>query len=118
MSYTTKKEYVQLIKKFLKPLKKHMGIHGLELGSSSACYSDKTAQAEGFLRVLWGIAPLAAGGEDCDDWIKLYNDHFEKCTDRTLEDYWGDCGIGDQLFVEMTPLLMLFCLQKINFGHL
>ena len=57
MSYTTKKEYVQLIKKFLKPLKKHMGIHGLELGSSSARYSDKTAQAEGFLRVLWGIAP-------------------------------------------------------------
>lgn len=104
MSYAAKKDYLQLFDKLTAPLKDCLSIYGFKLGSSAACYSDKTAQAEGFLRMLWGLVPVVAGSGGYDEWIKIYNEHFERCTDSSLEDYWGDCGTGDQLFVEMTPI--------------
>ena len=48
----------------LAPLADHYlpGSTGLHLGNASAHYSSRTAAFEGWSRMLWGLAPLLAGG--------------------------------------------------------
>ena len=115
MSYVTKKDYAQLFVDLAKPLERHLGLYGFEIGSSAAVYSGKTANIEGFLRVLWGLVPFAAGHNDgWESWVKLYNKRFQLGTDSKLDFYWGECEEGDQLFVEMTPIAygILFAKDK------
>lgn len=73
------------------------------VGESGANYSHKTAWIEGFLRPLFGLVPLTAGGFQSDLW-ELYRDRIKRGTDPESEEYWGELKGKDQKIVEMASL--------------
>jgi hypothetical protein len=83
----------------LKPLfsKENANIH---IGNTSAGYPDYVAGMEGFSRVLWGLAPLSAGGAESDLW-ETYLQGIKNGTNPSHEEYWGIINDYDQRMVEM-----------------
>ena len=75
----------------------------LNAGESSAKYPHKTAWIEGFLRPLFGLVPLSAGGTKTGLW-KDYLEGIKNGTDPDNPEYWGDLDGKDQKIVEMTTL--------------
>ena len=104
----TKKDLVEAFKSILQPLKGYYTPckAGLRLGSFSASYSDEIADMEGFCRVLWGLAPLWAGGEDCEGFAEIYRAGIISGTDPESPKYWGEVPkvSCDQRIVEMAAL--------------
>ena len=104
----TKKDLVEAFKSILQPLKGYYTSckAGLRLGSFSASYSDEIADMEGFCRVLWGLAPLWAGGEDCEGFAEIYRAGIISGTDPESPEYWGEVPkvSCDQRIVEMAAL--------------
>lgn len=75
------------------------GKAGLAIGNTGASYPEETARFEGFSRILWGLAPLLAGGGRSD----LWKDHLQGIKNGTNpehEEYWGDFRDFDQKLVE------------------
>ncbi|HZG13845.1 MAG TPA: DUF2264 domain-containing protein [Candidatus Bathyarchaeia archaeon] len=72
----------------------------IELGSTGTSYTKAVAGLEGFSRVLWGMAPLLAGGEDSALWSTCLQG-IKNGTDPTHEEYWGEITDYDQRAVEM-----------------
>ena len=72
----------------------------LNAGESGARYSHKTAWMEGFLRPLFGLAPLGAGGFRTDLW-EIYLEGIKNGTDPGCSEYWGRLEGKDQKIVEM-----------------
>jgi hypothetical protein len=87
------------------PLKPYFteGRAGFQLGNTSASYPDYIASMEGFSRVLWGLAPLAAGGRDSELW-ESFAQGVKNGTNPEHEEYWGDVNHYDQRLVEMAAL--------------
>lgn len=75
----------------------------LNAGESAAKYPHKTAWIEGFLRPLFGLVPLSAGGYETGLW-KDYLEGIKNGTDPASPEYWGDLDGKDQKIVEMTTL--------------
>lgn len=75
----------------------------LNAGESSAKYPHKTAWIEGFLRPLFGLVPLSAGGRKTALW-EDYRMGIKNGTDPDSPEYWGDLDGKDQKIVEMTTL--------------
>lgn len=92
-----KKAFTQLCDP-LKPLYTK-GKAGLDIGRTGASYPDSTAQFEGFSRVLWGLAPLLAAGDDSDLW-ESHLQGIKNGTNPESEEYWGDMHDFDQKLVE------------------
>ncbi len=97
------KEDVQLaVMQICDPLKSFYseGRAHISIGSTGAAYSDAVAQMEGFSRVLWGLAPLLAGGEAYDLW-DLQLEGIKNGTNPDHHEYWGNLQDYDQRIVEM-----------------
>lgn len=75
----------------------------LNAGESGARYSHKTAWTEGFLRPLFGLVPLSAGGSGTDLW-EIYLEGIKNGTDPASAEYWGEVKGKDQKIVEMAAL--------------
>lgn len=104
----TKKNFADALRGIILPLKNYYtpGNAGIKLGNFEASYSDKTAQMEAFSRVLWGLAPLWGGGEECPEFDELYRRGIINGTDPESDEYWGDVPgpSGDQRIVEMAAI--------------
>lgn len=78
------------------------GAH-LHIGNTSAGYSDNVAEMEGFSRVLWGLAPLTAGGKESKLW-EIYINGIKNGTNPEHKEYWGEVRDYDQRLVEMAAM--------------
>ncbi len=103
--FATKKDYQEALEEMCLPLKKYYspGKALLMIGQTGTHYGVRTAQLEGFARVLWGLVPLwYGGGASClDEWITEGIRHGVNPEDA---EYWGDYTDGEQAYVEMAPL--------------
>ncbi|WP_117168660.1 DUF2264 domain-containing protein [Paraliobacillus sediminis] len=92
----------QAVKQICNPLKPFYseGSARLRIGNTSAAYPDAIAEVEGFSRVLWGLAPLIAGGDDYDLW-DLQLEGIINGTNPLHPEYWGEISDYDQRIVEM-----------------
>jgi hypothetical protein len=95
------------LKDLLTPLESRYaeGNAGYELGAFGTTYSPRTASMEGWSRVLWGIAPLLAGGGDFPA-EAAHLEGLRRGTDPADEAYWGVPGDSDQLLVEMAAIAL------------
>ena len=69
-----KKYFTDLLEKLVLPLKEHYSEEcaNLYLGHTGAAFEDRTIPMQGFSRVLWGLVPLWAGGENIEDFSEIY----------------------------------------------
>lgn len=80
----------------------------LKLGETMTHYSKTVAYAEGFLRPLFGLAPLSHGGGKSDMW-DIYIEGIANGTNPDSDEYWGDVH-GGQIMVEMNSLAIALIL--------
>lgn len=73
----------------------------LKLGFTGASYSETVAEAESFIRVLWGLAPYLGGGGSSAAFEDIYLRGLTNGTDPFSDEYWGDSDNFDQRLVEM-----------------
>ncbi len=89
----------------LAPLKGRYVSGGLHLGNAGAHYSPRVALMEGWSRLLWGIAPLLAGGGA----YPAFDRHMEVLRsgiDEGDAGYWGEPPGRDQRLVEMAAIAL------------
>ncbi|OAE41779.1 DUF2264 domain-containing protein [Agrobacterium tumefaciens] len=73
------------------------------LSGTAAHFDRAAADLEGFARPLWGIAPLAMGGDPFDHWPLLARG-IANGTDPSHPEYWGDVREKDQRLVELAAI--------------
>lgn len=103
--FVSKKDYQDAVKEMCIPLKKYYspGKALVKIGHTQAHYGDRTAELEGFSRILWGLVPLWAGGEtSCLD--EFIQEGIANGTNPEHEEYWGLYEDGEQAYVEMAAL--------------
>ncbi len=112
----TREDVKKAVRDICEPLKAHFSPKKayLNLGATSAAYSDETAMIEAFSRPLWALAPLFTDGED-DDWAAIYREGFIAGTDPESDEYWGEANHHDQKLVEMAAmgLALILAPEKI-----
>ncbi|MCX7028305.1 MAG: DUF2264 domain-containing protein [Spirochaetes bacterium] len=88
---------------------------GLHVGNSSAHYDERAALLEGASRLLWGLAPFAAGfadrrtggiGTASRAALAHILEGLESGPDPASPWYWGVGGDRDQRFVEMAAMAL------------
>lgn len=99
---TSRGDLIEAVKQILNPLKPYYskGKTLLEIGNTGTGYSPSIAGMEGFSRVLWGLVPLLAGGEESDIWDVCLQG-IKNGTNPSHEEYWGEITDFDQRAVEM-----------------
>jgi hypothetical protein len=75
----------------------------VSLGSSSAHYSPACREMEGYCRLLWGVAPLLAGGAEYPGKERLQRGLLSG-TDPAHPEFWGCPADRDQRFVELAAI--------------
>lgn len=75
----------------------------VRLDAAAAHFDRTAADLEGFARPLWGLAPLAAGGGEIDQWER-YREGLANGTDPHHPEFWGRPGDRDQRLVELAAL--------------
>ncbi len=104
----TKQDFLKCLEDMINPLKNYYteGKAGIKLGSFGVSYSDEVAKMEAFSRVLWGLAPLWGGGEECEGFAEIYRKGIVSGTDPESPEYWGEIPAVscDQRIVEMAAL--------------
>ncbi|MBY0147555.1 DUF2264 domain-containing protein [Neobacillus niacini] len=98
----SREDLIKAVKQIVEPLNHYYskGRAHVEVGSTGASYSDDIAGFEGFSRVLWGIVPLLAGGENSEIY-DLCLEGIKNGTNPSHEEYWGEITDYDQRAVEM-----------------
>lgn len=86
----------------------------LRLGTWGADYDADAAEMEAFVRPLWGLAPLMAGGFDSAE-ARAFAQGIAAGTDPAHPDYWGDVGPSDQRMVEMAGIAFAWLLAPEAF---
>lgn len=81
------------------------GNAGYDLGAFGTTYPPRTARMEGWSRVLWGVAPLLAGGGSFPA-LEAHLEGLRRGTDPADGAYWGLPGDSDQLLVEMAAIAL------------
>ncbi len=76
------------------------GKSGIDLGHSTTHYGKKIAKMEALSRMLWGIFPLLANGDECEN-LSFYLTAIRNGTNPEHAEYWGDIHDFDQRCVEM-----------------
>ncbi|GAF65486.1 hypothetical protein BTS2_2384 [Bacillus sp. TS-2] len=95
-------DIIELFHLMTEPLTPHFseGSTRLHLGSTNAHFGHDIAGMEGFSRVLWGIVPLLAGGQETH-LLNRYLEGIKNGTNPEHEEYWGLVEDFDQRLVEM-----------------
>lgn len=101
----TREDLQEAFSQISNPLKPYYskGCALLHIGNTGTSYSDAVAEMEGFSRVLWGLAPLTAGGKDSELW-DIYREGIKNGTNPSHEEYWGYIHDYDQKMVETAAL--------------
>ncbi|AJY47867.1 hypothetical protein TM49_02250 [Martelella endophytica] len=101
----TKADLQDAVTSFYAPLAPWFSEGGaaLRLSAGGAHYDDRAAEMEAFVRPLWGIVPLVAGGASFED-ARRYVDGFSHGMDPNHEEYWGKPRPFDQRLVEMAGI--------------
>lgn len=101
----TRQDLIDATNQLIEPLKKHYSKSNtqIQLLATGAAYSRKTIGIEGFSRVLWGLAPLFAGGGS-SQLLEKHREGLINGTNPKHPDYWGDVGDFDQIIVEMAAI--------------
>jgi len=86
------------------------GDAGFHLGETAAHYPFRMAALEGFSRVLWGLAPLLAGGGSSPLTDRMVAG-LAHGTDPAHPAYWGVGGDRDQRQVEMAAMALALLLK-------
>jgi len=102
---TNRADMQQCVRELFAPLKRCFSPGGarVRVGMTGAVFSIAAEELEGFARPLWGLAPLAAGGGEFDDWA-LIRQGLANGSDPRHPEYWGIALARDQLLVEMAPI--------------
>lgn len=82
---------------------------GVDLANFTTHYGQRIANMEAFSRLLWGITPLLAGGQEPEQ-LSLYIQGIKNGTNPAHPDYWGEIGHSDQRVVEMAAYGLLLAL--------
>lgn len=108
----TKKDLQQLAEEMIGAVLAFQSREGAQcrLGETSAAYGDEIAWMEGFLRPLFGLIPLTAGGHDSEYW-RSYRRGIISGTDPDNPEYWGDIQERDQRQVEMVTLGLALAME-------
>src|SRR4030042_1304102 len=85
------------------------GRAGIDLGPPGATFTERAVRLEGFARLLWGIVPLGAGGNEYDDLGKIH-EGIAHGVDPGHGEYWGEPGDYDQRLGEMAVFGDALCL--------
>jgi hypothetical protein len=112
----TRGDLQALIGQILEPLAPRYinGGAGLHLGNSSAHYAARVAAMEGWSRIVWGLAPLVAGGGTWDG-LGRHVDGLRHGTDPKHPGYWGEPGDCDQRHVEMAAIALGLLIAPADF---
>ncbi|MCM3443654.1 DUF2264 domain-containing protein [Metabacillus halosaccharovorans] len=99
----TREDMACAIRQICEPLKPYYsnGFSRIQIGSTSAGYSDSISEIEGFSRLLWGLAPFYACGDLNYDIWEMHLQGIKNGTNPKHEEYWGDINHYDQRIVEM-----------------
>lgn len=85
------------------------------LGPTAAIYDEAAASLEAFIRPIWALAPLAAGGGSFEHW-ELIRAGLAAGTDPDSTQYWGPLGtIPDQRMVEMAAFGLALAMAPEEF---
>ena len=90
------------------------GNAGYALGAAGATYSPRVALLEGWSRVLWGVAPLIAGGGIFPAQSR-HLDGLRRGTAPADGAYWGDPTDSDQRLVEMAAIALALLVARERF---
>jgi hypothetical protein len=99
----SRNDLARAMRDLYEPLRAFRVPSGFHLGESAAHYSHRTAECEAFLRPLWGLAPLTAGGGTFDHWAE-WRATLVAATDPAHPAFWGYLTGADQRAVEMASL--------------
>ena len=117
MELHTKQQFTEALMNIINPLKNYYtsSKSGLKIGVNGVKYGEKIAGLEGFARVLWGLAPLWAGGGADKDFENIYLTGIINGTNKNHPDYWGDFDCANQRMVEMAAIgyALLMAPEKI-----
>ncbi|MDF2907817.1 MAG: hypothetical protein K0R34_3138 [Herbinix sp.] len=118
----TREDVIDALLAMCRPLKDKFskGKSYLYLGDTGAHFGDKSAQMEGFARILWGVGPLLSqdtkglsteSQKEIQEYYHIYRDGLIHGTDPEHEEYWGELQDYDQMMVEMAALVTAICLN-------
>lgn len=82
---------------------------GVDLANFTTHYGQRIANMEAFSRLLWGVTPLLAGGQEPEQ-LSLYIQAIKNGVNPEHPDYWGEIGHSDQRVVEMAAYGLLLAL--------
>lgn len=82
---------------------------GVDLANFTTHYGQRIANMEAFSRLLWGVTPLLAGGQQPEQ-LSRYIQMIKNGTDPAHAEYWGETGHSDQRVVEMAAYGLLLAL--------
>jgi hypothetical protein len=101
----TREDFKDSLIQILDPCKKSLinGNSGLFIGNTMASYSSRGSLLEGWSRLLWGLAPLSAGGFEWNG-QKSHREGLINGTDPKSPYYWGDMKDMDQRMVETAAI--------------
>lgn len=117
MFLENKEAYIEKLFSILNPLLPYYSPRGarLRLGYTGATYSETVADAEAFIRVLWGLAPYLSGGGENTAFSDIYLRGLANGTDPNSDEYWGESGDNDQRLVEMAGIAVALLLAPDKF---
>ena len=78
----------------------------IDLANFTAHYGQQIANMETFSRLLWGVTPLLAGGQEPEQ-FSFYIQAIKNGTNPSHADYWGEVAPYDQRIVEMAAYGLL-----------
>lgn len=109
---TTRDDLTASLESLFRPLEDRFtpGDAGLALGETAAHYPPRVAAFEGFSRVLWGLAPLIAGGGASPLTEKVLRG-LTHGADPDHPAFWGVGGDSDQRQVEMAAIALSLLLK-------
>lgn len=119
----TRADFQQAVRDMVEPLIPYYQEGGARVivGSTGAMYDEASEALEAFIRPLWALAPLAAGGGEFAHW-DLLRQGLIAGTDPESPQYWGPVGATpgtdpttDQRMVEMAAFGLAMSLAPEEF---
>lgn len=119
----TREDFQQYVRDLFEPLVPYYeeGVSRVILGPTGAMYDEASEGVEAYIRPIWALAPLAAGGGEFAHWDLIRRGLIEG-TDPSSEYYWGEVGATpfidattDQRMVEMAAFGFALALAPEEF---